>query len=315
MRVLFPDFRGAKSGRGHFLSALAWESDKHGVDALIYDESIGSIPDHDISLHSIRMWCETNKPRILRLDGVYHDNQKDYTTGNRGLRDNANMADGVVCQSEFSKKMVMEFLGVREDKIQVIFNGAMEYDLGGERDGNNYFLAVSKWRPHKRLTDIIESFLLADLPETYLYVLGDTAKSECNLTRYENNPKIVFKGTIKNRSQLFNYYHYAIASIHLCTFDACPNSVVEAIVAGCPVITNNTGGTHEIVRPSGGIVLDIDPVYNYKPLDLYNPTPIDRRLVADAMVKVCENRPKIIRDHVSISNIAKQYITYLKRFV
>jgi glycosyltransferase involved in cell wall biosynthesis len=208
----------------------------------------------------------------------------------------------------------MTFLNQPEDKISVIMNGATTYPIK-ECDGIKYYIAVSKWRPHKRLTDIIESFLLADIPETFLYVLGDTTKSGAYLSKYETHPRIIFLGNIKSREDLFNYYHHAIASIHLCWFDACPNTVVEAVVAGCPVITNNTGGTHEIVKPSGGIVLDIDKPYNYSPIDLYNPPAVDRRLIADAMEEVYVRRPRIIADHVSITNIAEQYKTFFQEFV
>jgi hypothetical protein len=75
----------------------------------------------------------------------------------------------------------------------------------------------------------------------------------------------------------------------------------------CPVICNNTGGTHELVRPSGGIVLDIDAPYNYEPTNLYATPKIDRKLVAYAMYNCILKRPTITYDHVHIDTVANKY--------
>jgi glycosyltransferase involved in cell wall biosynthesis len=303
MRVLFPDISNPGSGRGFFLNALADEFPRHGVEVVFDGE-------HDVSLHSIRMFCKPKKPRILRLDGVYHDTGKDWIGKNAGLIEHASRADGIICQSEFSKQMVIRFLNVTPEKIQVIFNGAKPRERIKSLYGNT-FIAASKWRPHKRLGDIIGSFLLAAIPEARLLVYGDISNADLPLMTYGDSVKFV--GACKHED-LCEVFASACASIHLCWFDACPNSVVEAIVAGGPVICNNTGGTHEIVRPSGGIVLDLDADYDYRAVDLYHPPKIDRYKVAEAMRRCAENPPSITHDHVDIKNVAGQYAEYLKRF-
>lgn len=304
MKVLFPDISSPGSGRGFFLNALATEFANCGVE-VVYDG------EHDVSLHSIRMWCKSKKPRILRLDGVYHDSTSDYASANARLSEHALAADGVVCQSEFSKQMVMRYLKVPEERIQVIFNGAIVVPRKTAHDPKA-FLAVSRWRPHKRLSDIIESFLVADIPESTLCICGGTTKAGLPKSKY--NKRVRFVGHC-DHEDLWAMFQLAAASIHLCWFDACPNSVVEAIVCGCPVITNNVGGSHEIVRPSGGVVLDLDEPYDYRPMDLYHPPKIDHRTVAEAMRKCAESRPAVTADHLDIRNIALQYKAYFERFV
>jgi glycosyltransferase involved in cell wall biosynthesis len=304
MKVLFPDIRGPGSGRGFFLNALADELPKHGVE-VVFDG------DHDVSLHSIRMFCKSKKPRILRLDGVYHDTGKDWIGKNAGLIEHASRADGIICQSEFSKQMVMRFLNVSPAKIQVIFNGARPKKRMKSRNGKT-LIAASKWRPHKRLGDIIGSFILAAMTDTRLLVYGDISKADLPAMKYGDS--VTFMGACKH-DDLCESFSSACASVHLCWFDACPNSVVEAIVAGCPVICNNTGGTHEIVRPSGGIVLDLDADYDYRAVDLYHPPKIDRHKVAEAMRRCAENPLSITCDHVNIKNIARQYKCFFERFV
>ena len=311
MRVLFPDISNPTSGRGFFLNTLAEELANQGVDVVFGDAA------HDVSLHPIRLWKKTRKPRILRLDGVYHDTGKDWKAKNEGIKASVSAADGVICQSTFSRIMAIAYLDMPVEKSTIIFNGSKvepkKYDY--IFSCKNVFLAVSKWRPHKRLTDIIESFLLAEIDDSELIIIGDTTKSDCDTLKYSHNNRIIFAGAITDREKLLSYYYHAIASIHLCWFDSCPNSVVEAICCGCPVITNNVGGTCELVTSSGGVVCHIDQPYDLFPVDLYHPPCIDRVIVAEAMVQMAKEKPKITSDHVDIKNIARQYIEYFKRFV
>jgi glycosyltransferase involved in cell wall biosynthesis len=311
MRILFPDISNPASGRGYFLNTLAKELPNHGVEVVFGDA------DHDVSLHPVRLWKKTRKPRILRIDGVYHDTGKDWKAKNIGIKDSVSKADGVIYQSNFSLTMAKAYLDLPEEKSTTIFNGAKVEDKKYDYifSCKNIFLAVSKWRPHKRLTDTIESFLLAGIDDSQLIVIGDTRNSSCDVFKYSDNKKIVFAGPILDRDILMQYYHHAIASIHLCWFDSCPNSVVEAICRKCPVITNNVGGTHELVGPSGGVICIIDKPYDLFPVDLYHPPRIDRNIVANAIVAVSKKRPKITAVHVDIKNIALQYKKYFERFV
>jgi len=38
--------------------------------------------------------------------------------------------------------------------------------------------------------------------------------------------------------------------------EGCPNVVLEATAAGCPVVANNVGGVPEIVSPENGVLVD-----------------------------------------------------------
>ena len=127
-----------------------------------------------------------------------------------------------------------------------------------------------------------------------------------------SDKRVKYLGSI-NQSESAAYLKAADAFIHLCWFDNCPNGVVEAIVAGTPVITNNVGGTHEIVRPSGGMVCDVDRPYDLSPVRLYKPPAIDRNLIAEAMIKCSINSPKIKSDHVAIELIARKYLEFFKK--
>ena len=203
---------------------------------------------------------------------------------------------------------------------KVIFNGTdgsyydsvVPADVGCDR----VFLAVSKWRPHKRLVDTIESFLLADIEGSVLCVVGDVSRAGISMEklkkRYFSRSDVRYFGVL-NQRELASLIKCCVASIHLCWVDCCPNSVVEVIAAQKPVITNNVGGTCELVERSGGIVCDIDSPYDLRPVKLYSPPKIDRRIVADAMVSVIDNPSDIVCEHVDIKNVALQYLQFFKR--
>ncbi len=277
-------------------------------------------PQHeaDISLHIIRLKPTKSRIKIVRIDGVWHDTRVDYVKRNKGISESLHKSDAVVYQSQFSSHMGDVFLGKFKGPRAVIYNGAdpefFEKAKPVKVSEKNVFVAFSRWRPHKRLRDIIESFLLANIESSRLLVAGDLSRSglsDKEQKRYfEGCPSISYLGVI-DQNRIARYLKIACASIHLCWFDSCPNSVVEAITAKVPVISNNVGGTPELVRLSGGYVCNIDKPYDFKPLDLYHPKPIDRSIIAKAMVKASQKRLPIRNDHVLINEVAKQYLTFM----
>ena len=110
-----------------------------------------------------------------------------------------------------------------------------------------------------------------------------------------------------------SYFKICNASIHLVWIDCCPNGVVEAIAAGLPVITNNVGGTQEIVSLSGGFVCDVDNSWDMKPCDLYNPPPVKREGVISALKHCSISKPLIKRQHIDIIDIAEQYKMFMEK--
>lgn len=299
------------NGKSLFCKRLADEL-KNYADIVDGDESA------DVSLNVIRLKHKKSKIKVLRIDGVWHDTAKDFVNKNKAIAESVRKADGVVYQSNFAMNMGEKYLGRAKCPIKVIFNGSDPriYDKVKPVKfiKKNVFIAFSKWRPHKRLKEIIESFLLANIEDSQLLIVGNTEK--CGMTRmeferYVKRKDIEYLGHIP-QSLLIPVLKGCTASVHLCWFDACPNSVVEAICAGIPVITNNVGGTWEIVAPSGGFVCDIDSPYDLNPVDLYNPPKIDRNKVSEAMIECVDKKPVIKSEHVDIKNVAKEYFDFME---
>lgn len=300
---------GGKSG---FLKKLAFVLKKKGLSV-----SGDSSQKYDVSLGAISLPKVKAFKKILRLDGVYHNNKENFKSKNSSIKKNLQMADAVVYQSEFSKKICNTFLGKHKEE-NIIYNGNF-LDFSPKKEiidsYKRRFITVSKWRPHKRLKDIIESFIIMQDPQSCLYIGGDlsgSALTDKDMKIYSKISNIIFLGIISHEV-LYDYLSVSDSFVHLCWFDNCPNSVVEAICKGLPVVTNNVGGTHEIVRKSGGKVCEIDSPYNFKPCDLYSPPKIDRGEVAKGMIESVELKGTIKKDFLDINFIAEQYINFFEK--
>jgi len=301
------------SGKSLFCSRLATCLRESGVK-VIKDLN----KKHNISLNLVFSQKTKFKSakRVVRLDGIWHNLDQPYKKMNDPISKSINDCDGVVYQTLFCKKVSDKYIGKSSAKLEVIYNGAdpLFYDniIPAKRKAKNCFITYARWRPQKRLRDAIKSFLMADIEDSILYVAGDISKCgipKTVLKKYFSKSNIEYLGHV-NQYILASYLKICKASIHLSWIDWCPNSVVEAICCGIPVITNNVGGTQEIVRLSGGIVCDIDAKWDLSPCKLYNPPPVDKRIVADALIKCVKENIKTNYYHVDIANVAKAYINF-----
>ena len=183
----------------------------------------------DASINVIRIKHQNSKIKILRLDGIWHDTGKNWKQKNLTIKNDLMRADAVIYQSQYAKQMADKYLGIANKPTAVIFNGGVIQSV--RRIKENRFIAFSKWRPHKRLQDTIESFLLADIPDCQLVIAGDYKNCGIEITKlhkYLDHPSINYIGSVDQKI-LNHYLKNTIGSIHLCWFDACPNSVVEAL--------------------------------------------------------------------------------------
>jgi glycosyltransferase involved in cell wall biosynthesis len=304
MIALFPDTTQPGTGKGFFLQSLVAKLQSLGV-IIITDRAEA----HDLVFENIRLKHKSYRPVVVRFDGVYHDTAVDWKAKNEGLRLAAERANAIICQSDFGRRMVIEYLQADPKKITVVLNG---FDLNApvvkpELRHTHNFIAVAVWRPHKRLVEMINAFLLADIPDSILRIFGRLGKGMDEKIKALASDRVVFMDQVVDRSLLLGHMHCATAMLHLCWFDCCPNSVVEAIGQRCPVICSNEGGTHELVEPSNGIALPLDAPYGLHPIDLYHPPAIDINKVAEAMHIIIKEKPPIFNSHVDINRTATLY--------
>ena len=306
MRVRFVKTKGewneVKSGKGFFIQRLIGALTKFGVEPVLTTED-----ESDIDFHVSRFHYESKncKKRILRLGPVHVDTNKNYAWLNAKKEKALRHSHGVIYQSMFSKKMCDKHIGKAKCPATIIFNGAdpKDYDVppAESKHKYNYLASTRTWINQKRLPDIVNAFLKADIEDSMLYVAGDTCGYSIS------HPRITFIGNTTG-PLLASYLRLCNAMIHCVWIDACPNSVVEALVAGCPVIATNQGGTHEL----GVQTLIEDAPWNFKPMNLNKTPPVNIDALAEAIIKH-KDRVPVNSEHLFIDNIAKQYAEFFNK--
>ena len=317
MRIYIPSIYRTKNIRGkeYFCKRLAKVFEEMGICLVRSKEE-----KHDITLQAGLITEREKSKVVLRLDGVYNNIDIKYNVLNNRIKKSIHYSDALIYQSKFSKIMCEKYLGRFNSLSTIIFNGfdSSQYKkvipLKSEYRYN--FLTASRWRPHKRLKDIIKCFKLADIKDSCLYIAGDI--SDCGISNKKinkyisENNHIIFLGRL-NQKKLSSYIKMCDCFIHLCWMESCPNGVVEAIAANKTVITNNIGGTREIVEPSGGIICEIDKKYDLEPCRLYSPPKINCKIIAEAMKNALLKKIKIKNNHLDIQHIAREYVSFFER--
>jgi glycosyltransferase involved in cell wall biosynthesis len=289
--------KSAPDGKHQFLIRLATQFKKMGI---IIDNK-----KPDIFIRLPRESCNKKaKVNIERIDGLIMNTRWNYKVKNRKISQSIGRSDALIYQGKFCEKAYRKFLKVKDKPFAIIPNGASSKEFL-ERNPKNFFLANSKWRPHKRLKPTVKCFLKA-LEKGLDADLVVTGKPDNKI----KHPRIKYVGW-QNRKQLTKLLSKAIASIHLTWLDWCPNSMVEAIVARCPVIYTISGGHREIAENNGiGIK---DTYWNWDLIDLYRPPKLNRSEVADAMIKLKKEKIEYpVNSRLDIKNVAEEYLKFFK---
>jgi glycosyltransferase involved in cell wall biosynthesis len=270
-----------------------WKEMGHSVTINLSDKP-------DIQLCGVRIGIHSKLPKVLRLDGIYYDSATNYNARNMEISNSHYIADGIIYQSNYSKMLIEKLIRPRKlDAIHSIIHNGIQKNWCGEyieHEGIN-IVVTGKHRRHKRLKEIIELFLEYNklYPKSKLHIFG---------MLYDNvklvNKNIIYYGQVP-RKDLIDVFRKSDFSIHLSKRDSFPNSVVEYIGAGIPVITtNNCGGATEACGMTPGCIIvdgdgsyeDTNPVPHYSekwnilPVNVYNN-------LIQAMVELTEHRRRV----------------------
>lgn len=309
MTICLPKLKG---GKGSFYKRLYSRLKSMGIK--VVRDINGK---YDILLMSRDFWLlntlSRKKKIVLRLDGLAISPNDKY------IRLMKKRVDGVVYQSQFTKQVFDKYIHRFTQISDTILNGADPEFYRSikplEKIALHQLISFASWKPSQRLEDIVESYLLADIPESCLLVVGNlrfSGVSDRQLSRYRNTGRVHFLGQLEH-TKMAGYMKSSDAAIHIRWCDWCPNGVVEAVCCGLTVITNNVSGTKEIVEKSGGIICNIDQPLDCLPKKTMKPPSIDRRILAEAVLDTTKNKRNITCDHVNIKNVARQYLSLFKK--
>lgn len=214
-------------------------------------------------------------PIVQRLDGVCFDLNDDFAQQNRSLRRVLEQASVVIFQSEFSKEMAFRYVG-NPSCYRIVYN-ASDPDIF-HSTGNVYrppfhrvLMAASRWRPHKRLKDILTAFEYLRDGKTCLLVVGSTKNISLSCRPAAD---MIFLGDVR-QEELAMWMRGADVFVHPSWRDWCPNVVLQAMASGLAVVCSSLGGTREIVGEAG-LLVQSDEKEEFKPLPLYDESKISR---------------------------------------
>lgn len=165
--------------------------------------------------------------------------------------------DGLICIANWQRQGVpAEFLGLTE----TIFNWipalkpalpkavkVLRAELGIPESA--YVVGgVGRFAKEKGFDLLVEAFVKADLPDSYLVIIGDGPERE----RLLNTPHIVLPGLV---SDVALYYALFDVFVLPSLFEPFGLVLLEAMNMGLPIISTKTEGPKEILLPVEGTVL------------------------------------------------------------
>lgn len=156
----------------------------------------------------------------------------------------------VITVSEFSRRNIVEWSNVPEDKVINVGNGAgAEYCPDGKSytPGYPYIFWVGNCKPHKNLPRLLEAFLLSGVKNDVKLVLaGEMDKSTVALVKEKGlESHIVFAGLLPDE-KMPSYYRGAEVLVFPSLYEGFGLPVLEAMACGTPVVTSNCTALPEV---------------------------------------------------------------------
>ncbi len=164
------------------------------------------------------------------------------------------LAHHIICNSPAEAEILTGSYGIPADRVTVILNGVDQEFFQSPRGapaGPPIILSVGRLEPAKDQHTLIEAFRLvaADHPEAQLWLVGNGSRREeliSLVARYDLAGRVqVLRGRPNLRPLFQEAAVFALSSLE----EGLPNVVLEAMVAGLPVVATRVGGLPEVVRP------------------------------------------------------------------
>jgi glycosyltransferase involved in cell wall biosynthesis len=167
------------------------------------------------------------------------------------------------------------------------------------------FVSSANWHPQKRLNENIRVFkqLKRFYPTACLIVMGSNAQ-------VGSEKDVYLTGSLPHNicGQVFRSADWMI---HTAWLDHCPNTVVEALACGVPIICTEDGGTRDLID-GYGIVLKESTPYDFSLTDYDSPPLLDVEQIASPLPR----RTSLpIPPDVSIELAASRYTYEFERII
>lgn len=159
-------------------------------------------------------------------------------------------AERVIAVSEFTKRELVELLGVAEQKIRVVPNAvAAPFVPEGPRAEGDYVLAVGTLEPRKNLPRLVDATRRAGLE---LRIVGARGWGDVDVSAGDD---VRFLGFVPD-DELARLYRGALCVAYPSLYEGFGIPVLEALACAAPVVTSERSAMAEI---AGDAAVLVDP--------------------------------------------------------
>jgi glycosyltransferase involved in cell wall biosynthesis len=190
---------------------------------------------------------------IHRLDEHVERNEVGYRKMKHGkIRQLNSYANVTVYQSKFVYENMHSYLDFPKNYV-IIQNGSDPKQFYPAEKPGEYIGHITWGVEYKKRLDILYDVIDNNMDKKFLLV-GNHSKSEYDFSNLTN---VICVGPVRYEN-LLGYLHKMKFLYFPSENDPCPNTVIEALLAGVPVCYNAKGGTVEIVKGCGVSLTDFN---------------------------------------------------------
>lgn len=221
-----------------------------------------------------------------------------------GLRRIYRRADHISCVSRAVKKSVISAYGVDNSRLSILHNpvdrakvSCAMNEIPGMDVGDGFIVAVGRLVRVKQFDLLIRSFAqVSKLSKLRLVILGEGEEQQALVRiadRLGVKDQVLFPGFVDNPwVYMSNAKMLVLTSMH----EGFGNVILEAMAAGCPVISTRCGGPEDIIRHrENGLLVDPDHTVIAKAIQLLLDNPVlAQDLVKNAKLGLARYDPRVI---------------------
>lgn len=174
------------------------------------------------------------------------------------IRPACHRAAFVLTVSEFSKREIVEWAGVRPEKVINVGNGIgppFVSEGAKHAPGFPYLLYVGSRKPHKNLPRLMQAFGVAGLPADVRLILAGWEGPELGgeIQRLGLGGRVICR-RCDSDEELASLYRGALGFVFASLYEGFGIPPLEAMACGCPVVTSNAAAIPEVLGDAGLLV-------------------------------------------------------------